>query len=363
MSPSLSRARPSTASLEHELSAQPPPPESPESPETTAAVVFVFRNDLRLQDNRSLAAAWHAANSISPRVPLLTVYLLSPAQLKAEYAALPDDGRGRARLDFVRRTLSVLQRDLSVFDIPLYMETVRDEGDDWRDKVPDKLVDLCDSWCAKRLFANFEYEPDCLHRDIYLARLCANKGIRIEMMHDSCMVPPGAVDTTHTEFDPWYPSWLVYLNHHPDAFDFSPRVEETDGNSNCREKFGSLFLSIVPEPPKDMKLPSDERKRLTRAFPASEYEAIGRLRRFLTKQVMTYGLSHRLDEPNTSTISPYLAVGALSTRTAVALAKEHNGNRLAGTTPVMAWIRNIARWDFCHHTWSVTPIFFFVVGI
>lgn len=40
-----------------------------------------------------------------------------------------------------------------------------------------------------------EYEVDELRRDIEICKLAFPKGIRIEVMHDKCIVEPGVVVT------------------------------------------------------------------------------------------------------------------------------------------------------------------------
>jgi deoxyribodipyrimidine photo-lyase len=80
------------------------------------AVVYWFKYDLRVRDNMSL----HLASQLAHRnnVPLLKMYIISPQDFEAHSTA-------PARVDFILRTLHILQVELDCLDIPLFVQTVK----------------------------------------------------------------------------------------------------------------------------------------------------------------------------------------------------------------------------------------------
>jgi deoxyribodipyrimidine photo-lyase len=61
--------------------------------------------------------------------------------------------------------------------------------------VPSHVLSLLESFGATQIFANIEYELDELRRDIKLCALAKEKGIKVELFHDRCIVEPGVVKT------------------------------------------------------------------------------------------------------------------------------------------------------------------------
>lgn len=174
---------------------------------TGDAVVHWFRRDLRTADNRGLRQASEAAAQAG--IPLLGLYLVSPEDFEAHLTA-------PARVDFELRALAVLRRDLARLDIPLHVETVAR-----RRRIVPRVLELAREWRAGRLFANMEYEVDELRRDARLVRLGAEGGsgggnsgetgdaaaVAVDIVHDTCIVPPGALTTgagrQYSVYTPW----------------------------------------------------------------------------------------------------------------------------------------------------------------
>ncbi|KAL5336314.1 DNA photolyase, FAD-binding/Cryptochrome [Aspergillus crustosus] len=308
-----------------------------------AAVVHWFKSDLRLHDNHGLQEAFRVAKENG--VPLVTVYILSPEDLKAHLVS-------PARVDFTLRTLRILQRDLNELEIPLYMET-----QDHRENIPKRLVELCHAWGAKRLYANIEYEVDELRREAKLVKLCAENGIAFNTMHDTCVVPPGPLASKqgkqYAVYSHWFRSWLAFLSENPR---FLERGEDLGSNpGDARKIFKGLFDCEVPEAPEGKRIEDEEdsekAERLRELFPAGEHEALRRLEVFLEEKASAYDDERSfLDRDGTSVLSPYLASGALSARTAVVLARKANGNKIVGgQSGYISWISEIAWRDFYRH--------------
>ncbi|KAJ5644448.1 Cryptochrome/DNA photolyase class 1 [Penicillium longicatenatum] len=309
------------------------------SAEAGQAVVHWFKSDLRLHDNRALRMAFDIAKE--NEVPLICLYIQSPEDLTAHLAS-------PARVDFTLRTLQRLQQDLAELDIPLYMETVEK-----RKAIPGRIVELCQQWEAKHLCANIEYEVDELRRDAKIVRLCAKNNIDFSLSHDSCVVTPGALSSQqgkqYAVYTPWFRSWLAFLKENPDYLELSEEPGTNPGDA--RRTLSDLFDCKLPSAPENKKLSDKERKRFEELYPAGEHEALPRLEKFLEEKGRQYEeMRSVLPGKHTSILSPYLASGAISARTAVVTAKRANKNHLdrydAG---YISWISEVAWRDFYKH--------------
>ncbi|KAL3456482.1 DNA photolyase, FAD-binding/Cryptochrome [Aspergillus heterothallicus] len=304
-----------------------------------AAVVHWFKTDLRLHDNRALQAAYNLAREA--KIPLITLYILSPEDLTAHLIS-------PARTDLILRTLAQLQRDLSELDIPLYMEIQPD-----RSAVPARIVDLCHEWGANNLFANIEYEVDELRREASLVRVCAEKGIAFEMKHDTCVVPPGNLTSQtgkqYAVYTHWFRAWVTFLDRNSDILNVGEEIGSNPGDA--RRLFSSLFGCSVPDAPEGKKLDEVNAVRMRDLYPAGEHEGQRRLEAFLDEKAKGYDEERNyLAGESTSVLSPYFTSGLLSTRTAVVQARKANGNRIAGgEVGYISWISEVAWRDFYRH--------------
>jgi deoxyribodipyrimidine photo-lyase len=107
------------------------------------AVVHWFKMDLRVQDNHGLHAASRKARDKG--ASLICLYIICPQELEAHLTS-------PVKLDFMLRSLKIVQEDLAALDIPLYLETVEKRKD-----VPDRVLELCAEWRASHIYANVEY--------------------------------------------------------------------------------------------------------------------------------------------------------------------------------------------------------------
>ncbi|CAG7955050.1 unnamed protein product [Penicillium salamii] len=319
--------------------------ETRQSVDVGSAVVHWFKSDLRLHDNRALYAAYETAKE--HQVPLIGLYIASPQDWTA-HSTSP------ARVDFTLRTLQRLQQDLGELDIPLYMET-----QEKRTAIPDRVVELCQQWEARHLYANIEYEVDELRREAKIVRACADKGINFALSHDTCVVTPGQLETgtgnQYAVYTPWYRSWLRFLKENPDYLEVSEEPGSNPGKA--RQDFKDLFDCKIPAMPKTHAVSDEERKRFETMYPAGEHEAMQRLDKFLEHKVRQYEEQRStLPGEHTSVLSPYFACGALSARTAVTTAKRINKGHLDRYDQgFMTWISEVAWRDFYKHVLAHWP--------
>jgi deoxyribodipyrimidine photo-lyase len=314
--------------------------------EVKGAVVHWFRCDLRVRDNRALRLASEKASE--KNVPLIAMYIVSPQDFDAHFTS-------PARVDFVLRTLQVLKDDLEKLNIPLYVETVEK-----RKRVPERILKLLAEWGSNHLFANMELEVDELRRDQRLVRACLERGISMDVLADTCVVPPGELatgaGTQYSVYTPWFRSWAAHIHNNPELLDISE--EPAKNPSGARESYVKLFESTIPSASNNKKLTDGEKKRFHSMWPPGEHEAHKRLKRFAQQRIEGYEARRNFPaEDATSSLSVHLASGTLSARTAVRAARDHNTTkRLDGGDPgIQAWIREVAWRDFYKHILAHWP--------
>ncbi|KAF6802230.1 deoxyribodipyrimidine photo-lyase [Colletotrichum sojae] len=307
---------------------------------TKDAVVHWFKMDLRTADNRALALASEKAKEAG--VPLIAMYIISPQDFEAHLTA-------PIRVDFTLRTLRVLREDLAKLDIPLYVETVEK-----RRNIPDRIAELMDRWGASHLFANMEYEVDELRREAKMVRMFAARGLSYEVLHDTCVVPPGRLTSgsgkQYAVYTPWYRAWVRHVHENLDLLElYDPPAKNT---ATARERYGELFETDIPEEVEGRTLDDDQKKRFRAFFPPGEHEARSRLEKFCEEKVGQYHEKRNIPcDAGTSTLSVHLASGTISSRTCVRYARDRNKTKKldAGNEGIRVWISEVAWRDFYKH--------------
>ncbi|KAI9899258.1 hypothetical protein N3K66_005719 [Trichothecium roseum] len=304
------------------------------------AVVFWFKMDLRVSDNKGLALASQKAKEAG--VPLICMYLVSPQDFEAHLTSPP-------RVDFMLRTLNVVQKDLADLDIPLYVETV-----DKRKRIPDRILELMEEWKANHLFANVEYEVDELRREAHLVRDLAENGKSFEVAHDTCVVRPGDLTTgagrQYAVYTPWYRAWVDYIHKNLELLElFDPPHRNPDA---ARKAYKKLFDTAIPGAPESKALTSEEKKRYRSLWPCGEHEAKKRLDKFCEEKAASYHKMRNLPAGNgVSCMSVHLSSGTISSRTCVRTARDRNKTKKlnGGLDGIVSWISEVAWRDFYKH--------------
>lgn len=319
------------------------------------AVVHWFKKDLRTRDNRALWLAGERARAAG--VPLIGLYVLSPQDLEAHLAA-------PVRVDFALRSLRVLRADLAALGIPLVVETVAE-----RRRVPLRILELLEGWGARHLYANAEYEVDELRREARLVRLGAARGIAIDVVHDTCVVPPGALRTgagrQYAVYTPWYRAWVAHLHANPELLE--PFAAPAANAEAARARVAHLFTDDdddhLPAAPEGKRLTDEEAARYAALWPAGERAALDRLAKFAEERIGRYHERRNFPaEAGTSSLSVHLAAGTLSARTAVRYARDRNKTKKldAGIEGIRVWISEVAWRDFYRHVLVNWPYIWFV---
>lgn len=315
------------------------------------AVIHWFKMDLRITDNRAL---WEASETAEEaNVPLICIYIISPEDFEAHLTA-------PARVDFMVRTLKVLKQDLAALNIPLYVETVAK-----RKEIPERIVDFMEEWGAGHLYANIEYEVDELKREAKMVRMCADRGMAMELFHDTCVVPPGALRTgagkQYAVYSPWFRAWVAHIHANQELLStFAP---PTKNSPAAREKVAALFDCEIPDIPENKRLSEEDAARFHATWPAGEREAVDRLEKFCDEKIGQYSKKRNFpSEAATSSISVHLSAGTLSARMAVRTARDRNKTKKldAGVEGIQAWISEVAWRDFYKHVLVHWPYIWWV---
>lgn len=314
--------------------------------EVGSAVVHWFKCDLRTRDNSALSLASKKAKENG--VPLLTMYIVSPQDFEAHLIS-------PARVDLILRTLQVLKDDLAKLDIPLHIEVVKK-----RNKITGRILELLTEWEANHIFTNAEYEVDELRREARLVRECSEKGIAMDVLHDTCIVKPGELSsrsgTQYSVYSPWYRAWVAHIHKTPILLD--PLEEPCRNASAARERYHKLFESTIPDKVENKELSDEEKVIFRTMWPAGEHEALERIVQFSESRIQNYHASRDFPSAQTtSSLSAYLASGAISARTAVRTARDHNSTKKldAGLDGIKSWISEIAWRDFYKHVLCHSP--------
>lgn len=282
-----------------------------------------FRADLRVDDNPALAAACRQATE-----GVIGVFLIAHEQWR-------EHDWGDLRMDFVRRTLAALSADLSHLGVPLLVRSAPRFS-----QATSVLLGVAREHRCEALFFNREYEVNERERDEHVTQMLENAGVAVHSSTDQVILRPGALRTGtggwYTVFTPFRKAWLSRV-----AEDGLGDVESP------RRITRPVTVKSDPVPPaipgfKPVAAAPQER------WIAGESEARSRLERFIEDRIREYHAQRNLPAcGGTSTLSPYLAVGAISVRRCLHAAVEANRGRLEATgSGPASWINELIWREF-----------------
>lgn len=283
-----------------------------------------FRNDLRVSDNTAMHNAFdHAGASC------VALHVICPGDYVRHDTA-------PYRVEFILRTLAVLSADLKKLNIPLLIRVAPTHRD-----VPQIVAQVVREVKADRVLANREYEVNESRRDEAVSAVLVRQGTKFTTFTDTVAICPTELRTgaggPYTVFTPFKRAWIKRFDERGGAPVLpAPRRQADTGISGDKvpdrvEGFSSAVAADL--------------------WPAGEHAAMARLRTFSDRSLRSY--KARRDFPSadgTSAISPYLACGAVSSRTCLALAMEANAGRLDDKGPggegAATWVSEIIWREF-----------------
>ncbi|KAH9482561.1 Deoxyribodipyrimidine photo-lyase [Psilocybe cubensis] len=330
------------------------------------SVVYWMRmNDLRLLDNKALSRASVQARKVG--VPLIVLFVISPQDYIAH-------DRSARRVDFLLRNLAILKESFSELHIPFHVVVHTP-----RKTIPQFIVSFCEEHGSKALYANMEYEVDELRRDIQTSQLAFPKDIRVEFLHDKCIIEPGVIITkqekAYTVYSPYQKNWIATVNANlPFYLEDCSSPVANEPSVRALKSLGPLFESQIPKFIVGFELTEQDRDKMKEVWPAGEISAANVLERFLTtkkrssqlggvdplasgpvacpkhNRIAKYGNERdRIDSDTTSRLSAYLTSGIISARQcARAIMLLTNAKKVESdkTSGIGRWLQEIAWRDF-----------------
>lgn len=285
-----------------------------------------FRQDLRCADNRALFAACESKDTA-----VTALYCITPEQW------IEHDVAG-VRVDFERRHLAELQRDLDTLNIPLLIIHAPRYAD-----LPERIAALVQSCGISVLHANRQYEIHEQRRDSSVTDTLSGLGVDCHWHEDLCILPPGSVQTQdnryYTVFTPFKRNWLVQLQEQPVRLLPVPkaRLQRRSASDVIPDQWGGLPNAISAETAETL-------------WPVGEAHAWQRLQAFIADDVAFYDQKRNYPAINgTSTLSPYLAAGILSARQCLVLAQQATQQGAAARAGCDVWISELCWRDFYKH--------------
>ena len=279
-----------------------------------------FRSDLRLQDNPALRNAFEQAKNVH------AVFIFSNNQLKKHNEA-------NVKKDFLKSNLFLLEDKLNKLNVPL---TIIDSGG--FDNDASLIEQFIEKKNIKKVFWNNQFGEDEAIRDKLVKILLDKKNIDYETYNDQIIYEPGFLKTgqglPYSVFTPFKRKWIE--NFEMDFLDIEYRYE-TRNNLDYFSNVRDFDFNYKKTHQVNMEL-----------WPAGEDEAETRLLRFLNEKAIDY--SKNRNDPildGTSRISPYLALGIISSKKCILEAlKINNFEFNSGHIGVTKWIDEIVWREF-----------------
>ena len=298
-------------------------------------ILVWFRADLRIADNPALHRA--AIDAVAGNGAVVAVFVICPEQWQSH------DWSG-IKVDFILRHLQELSADLGKLNIPMLIESVPEFG-----AVPKLLVAVALRHHCSAIYWNKELEFNEARRDAAVAAACKQAGLRAVGFMDQTLVEPDDIRTGEGN---------VYTVFTPFKRSLYRAIEARAGIRVLPAPRKQSPLPLVPS-----RIPESINGFLSHVpsaaslWPAGERRARKRLSAFVENSIRTY--KSQRDQPalnSTSALSPYLAVGSISSRQCIAGALEANGGKLDGPNPgPTTWISELAWREFYRHIMAGFP--------
>ncbi len=277
-----------------------------------------FRSDLRVYDNPALFNAMSQGATIA-------IFVITEGQWQIH-------GISPAKRALILRQLQTLHDELEKLHVPLIVLSA-----DVFNDIPNVLASFIENTPVKKVFFNHEYEVNeqaCANQVIQ----CLNKlKVSSSNYHDACLIEPGQIRNKQGEP---YKVYSAYKRAYIQAFSYHARsiLNRPEAQRPIRIKSD---LSTIPD---DISLHA-------KLWPAGEEEAHDRLNRFLDQHIKHYKAKRDIpSEDATSQLSPYLAIGALSSTQCMQAALSLNRGSLSeGNQGIATWINELIWREFYKH--------------
>jgi deoxyribodipyrimidine photo-lyase len=279
-----------------------------------------FRSDIRMDDNPALREACANYSEVH------AIYLYSPKQLNAH-------NESNIKIDFLIQNLAVLANNLNKFNIPLTV--LESDGFD-NDSL--LIKDISIKRQIDKVFWNNQIGEDEKARDLKTIEFLSKINIEYESFFDQVVYEPGTLKTgqggPYSVFTPFKKKWIENFDMDFLDINFKYEVKKPSKISSNIESFNFQFTQNHAV---DMN-----------QWRPGEDEAAARLNNFLKNKIIDY--SKNRNDPiidGTSRISPYLALGIISSKRCILEAlKLNNFEFNSGHTGITKWIDEIVWREF-----------------
>jgi deoxyribodipyrimidine photo-lyase len=294
-------------------------------------VLVWFRSDLRRADNVALADA-----CISGDDGVVGLFLTAPGQWRRS-------GWGAPRVDFVLRNVAALSERLTAWSIPLLVRP----ADSYDDAPAAVVAAALDAGCGEVIY-NREHGVDEVERDRRVEEACRDAGLRFTSYNERAVVPPGSLatkgkGTPYAVYTPFRRAWGSWLDAHgwPTPTGDPRRPRPVPG---------------VEADPVPASLPGFDTPDCATYWPAGELEALRRLNEFKTRRAAGYHTERdRYDHDGTSSLSPYLACGAIAAARCVAEIRPLAERPSASRDGAEVWLDQLVWREFYLHVMEGFP--------
>jgi len=262
-------------------------------------IIYWFRNDIRLHDNPALFQA--LKQSQRDKSPLVTVFINTPEQWRKHH-------RSKRQIDFLHRHINATKSELENYHIPLLWL----EADDFKQQTA-MVFKLAQQLHCHDLFINEELEVNETQRDKELELLLAAQGTKLHSSESDVIVPKGSLlnqqGQMYRVFTPFKKAWLKYADRHPiELKDCQPLLTQYAAEFCKSKRFKD---SMLPE----LTQFQYQTSALTQSWPIYNSQQSAQNIDFFASGIFHYDDKRDFPAQNaTSNLSPYLAIGALSSR-------------------------------------------------
>lgn len=316
----------------------------PKSPARANQLVW-FRNDLRTRDHEALSAALDAG-------PTVALFLWAERQWRRHDV-------GDNRLAFLRRCLAALHQDLLRLRVPLLVLEAPTFA-----RTPKILAQLCTALTIDTVHASEEYPLNERVRDSRTRHALSAVSTRFQLYAGNAIISPGLVlkddGDPYTVFTPFKRRWATHLTAALQTPLPAPAAQPAAIARQLHKQLQAVVnddsltdLTPCTEACLNLAQPFAEvdGERLADLWPGGAKDAEQRLERFAANAICAYDSARDMAASNgTSALSPYLSIGALSGRSALAAAQEANQQQLLGGNPgVATWVSELIWRDFYRH--------------
>jgi len=251
-----------------------------------AHALFLFRKDLRLEDNTGLIAAAKGARKVS------VGFIFDPMQV--------GKGNHYKSLQALRFLLQSLEE---------IKEKVQEQGgvlNIWHGPSDEILASVLKHSGIDAVFVNADYTPFARARDEKLAAVCASAGIAFQSFHDALLNPPGSVLTSQGQF------FKVFTAFYKKAQTLSLLPVAAMPSISWAHTLLSGAHTAVPS------VVSEQCKGLPDAvFEGGRKAGLATLKRAACLKEYTVVRDQPFNEKGTSHLSPHLKFGTVSVREVV----------------------------------------------